>query len=255
MPSRLSTPRPPSRPSSIAVVGADDAVHRRGEQRQLEAVRAEGPGDVDVVGVARPPRGHDRDVVEPVGPPALLASTDLDFHPIQLLRMRRPRLSPLADEKSPSERGLKAAICGARPGNSKVLAMITAVNRRSRSSCRAGRQARCTSTRAQRRSTSTRVEGAGAEVLRRLGAAGDAVGEAIPRRGPLVARRDIARRGTRLPSRPPRSARAARSDLVAAAVGSPADDRRAPAWAGDDRLAGAHLDQPGQAQHAVVRRR
>ena len=35
--------------------GADDAVHRRGEQRELEAVGTEGPGDVDVVGVAGPP--------------------------------------------------------------------------------------------------------------------------------------------------------------------------------------------------------
>ena len=33
----------------------DHTVHRRGQQRQLEAIRTEGPGDVDVVGIARPP--------------------------------------------------------------------------------------------------------------------------------------------------------------------------------------------------------
>jgi hypothetical protein len=34
---------------------ADHAVHRGGEQRQLEPVGAEGPGDVDVVGIAGAP--------------------------------------------------------------------------------------------------------------------------------------------------------------------------------------------------------
>ena len=53
---------------------ADDAVHRRGEQRQLEAVGPQGPGDVDVVGVARASRGHDRDLVEniDIGGPAMI---------------------------------------------------------------------------------------------------------------------------------------------------------------------------------------
>ena len=63
---------------------ADDAVHRRGEERQLEAVGAEVPGDVDVVGVTRPPRGHDRDVVEPVGPTSLLSPSDLNFQLVAL---------------------------------------------------------------------------------------------------------------------------------------------------------------------------
>ena len=80
MPSRLSTPRPPSLPIEAGGLGADDAVHRRGEQRQLEAVRTERPGDVDVVGIARPPRRDDRDVVESVGATTLLAAADLDFH-------------------------------------------------------------------------------------------------------------------------------------------------------------------------------
>ena len=61
-------------------LGRDHAVHRRGEQRQLEAVGPERPRDVDVVGVARAPRGHDRDVVESVGAARLLASADLYFH-------------------------------------------------------------------------------------------------------------------------------------------------------------------------------
>ena len=58
----------------------DDPVHRRGQQRQLEQVRAELPPDVDVLRVAGPPRRNDRDVVEPVGLARLLAEPDLDFH-------------------------------------------------------------------------------------------------------------------------------------------------------------------------------
>ena len=58
----------------------DDAVHRGGEQRELEAVRAERPGDVDVVGVARPARRDDRYVIESIGAARLLASADLDLH-------------------------------------------------------------------------------------------------------------------------------------------------------------------------------
>ena len=49
-------------------------------QRQLELERVDLPRDVDVVGVARPPGGDDRYVVEPVGPPAGLADPDLDLH-------------------------------------------------------------------------------------------------------------------------------------------------------------------------------
>ena len=40
----------------------------------------ERPGDVDVVRVARAPRGHDRDVVEAVASATLLALADLDLH-------------------------------------------------------------------------------------------------------------------------------------------------------------------------------
>ena len=36
-------------------LGRDDAVHRRGQHRQLELVGAELPGDVDVIGVAGAP--------------------------------------------------------------------------------------------------------------------------------------------------------------------------------------------------------
>ena len=35
--------------------GADHTVHRRREERQLEAIRTQVPGDVDVIGVASPP--------------------------------------------------------------------------------------------------------------------------------------------------------------------------------------------------------
>src|SRR4051794_36483299 len=58
----------------------DDAVHRRRKQRQLEAVRTEGPRDVDVVGVPSTTGRDYRDVVEAVCATALLATTDLNFH-------------------------------------------------------------------------------------------------------------------------------------------------------------------------------
>ena len=61
-------------------LGRDDAVEGGRQQRQLEAVGPERPGDVDVVGIARAPRGDDRDVVEAVGPAGLLAASDLYFH-------------------------------------------------------------------------------------------------------------------------------------------------------------------------------
>src|SRR5581483_1481961 len=59
----------------------DDAVHGRRQQGQLQQVRAEPPGDVDVLSVARAPAGHDRDVVEPVRAAGLLAATDLNLQP------------------------------------------------------------------------------------------------------------------------------------------------------------------------------
>src|SRR5205085_7817213 len=66
-------------------------------QRQLELVRPELPGDVDVVGVARAPRGHDRDVVEAVGPTRLLTAANLYFHLCIL--------AVAADEKTPRSAG------------------------------------------------------------------------------------------------------------------------------------------------------
>ncbi len=60
--------------------GRDDAVHRGGHHGQLELVGTELPADVDVVGVARAPGGHDRDVVESVSAAARLAASDLYFH-------------------------------------------------------------------------------------------------------------------------------------------------------------------------------
>src|SRR5213078_3488037 len=75
----------------------DDAVHRRGQQRQLEAVVPQLPGDVDVVGVACAPGGHDRDVVEAVSAAGFLPAADLDLH-FRILGL-------VADEKTPRRRG------------------------------------------------------------------------------------------------------------------------------------------------------
>ena len=95
-------------------LGRDDAVHRRGEHRQLELVGAELPGDVDVVGVARAPRGDDRDVVEAVGPTSLLAASDLDLH--------QRILAVAADEKTPRSRGRRGSAGRLRSGISAVWA-------------------------------------------------------------------------------------------------------------------------------------
>ena len=57
-----------------------NAVHGGGHERQLEAIVAELPGDVDVVGVARATRRDDGDVVESVGSAGLLPAADLNFH-------------------------------------------------------------------------------------------------------------------------------------------------------------------------------
>ncbi len=83
----------------------DDAVHRRSDQRQLEQVRAELPADVDVLRVARAPRGHDRDVVEPVRLACLLPSADLDLHatrPPSMHETQAPSGSPGPKNRSQS---------------------------------------------------------------------------------------------------------------------------------------------------------
>ena len=80
MPSRLSTARPPSLPIDPRRLRRYDAVHRRREQRKLEAIRTQRPRDVDVIGVTRATRGDDGDIIEAVGAARLLASADLNFH-------------------------------------------------------------------------------------------------------------------------------------------------------------------------------
>src|SRR5881394_4333633 len=60
-------------------VGTDHAVHCRRYKRQLKAVRTKVPADVYVVGIAGAARRNDRDVIESVGAPPLLASTDVDL--------------------------------------------------------------------------------------------------------------------------------------------------------------------------------
>ena len=71
---------PPEAADRAGGGGRDDPVHRAGQQRQLEAVVAELPADVDVVRIARAAGGHDCDVVKPVCAPRLLATADLYFH-------------------------------------------------------------------------------------------------------------------------------------------------------------------------------
>ena len=65
---------------------ADHAIHGRAEERQVEAVRIDLPGDVDVLGIAGAPARHDGDVVEPVGLPSRLVDADLDLSHMFALR-------------------------------------------------------------------------------------------------------------------------------------------------------------------------
>ena len=67
-------------PITPAVSGETTPSSAAAEQRQLEPVRTERPGDVDVVRIARPSRRNDRDVVEAVRPTGLLSASDLYFH-------------------------------------------------------------------------------------------------------------------------------------------------------------------------------
>ena len=59
--------------------GAHHPVHGRAEERQVEAVGVDLPGDVDVLGVPGPPARDDGDVVEPVGLTPRLEDADLDL--------------------------------------------------------------------------------------------------------------------------------------------------------------------------------
>ena len=73
-------------------VGRHRAVHRRTEHRQLELVGVDLPGDVDVLGVAGPSRGHDGDVVEAVGLSRRFIDADLNFcHGDLRLRNSNPK--------------------------------------------------------------------------------------------------------------------------------------------------------------------
>ena len=65
---------------------ADGSVHGRPQQRQLETVGVDLPGDVDVLGIPRPPAGDDGDVVQTVGLPPRLEDADLDLSHLFALR-------------------------------------------------------------------------------------------------------------------------------------------------------------------------
>ena len=60
--------------------GRNDAVHRGGQQWQLNQVGTELPADIHVLGVACAPRRHDCNVVKPVGASRLFSSSDFDLH-------------------------------------------------------------------------------------------------------------------------------------------------------------------------------
>src|SRR5690606_18037116 len=77
----------------------DDRVHGSGQERQLEAVGVDLPGDRDLLRVPRTAAGDDGDVVEGVRPAAALAAPDLDLSHVcglSLMRLQRLPVSPTA---------------------------------------------------------------------------------------------------------------------------------------------------------------
>ncbi len=97
----------------------DRRVHGRGHHRQRERVGVDLPGDVDVVGVARPPRRHDRHLIEPVRPPRGLPLADLDLHPCL------PRTDPDMQRRPPASGWAPSLHTGhgiTRPGPPRALA-------------------------------------------------------------------------------------------------------------------------------------
>ena len=119
-------------------VGTDHPVHRRGDQRQVEAVGAEGPADVNVVRVAGAARRNDRDVVESVSAPPFLSSADFDFQ----IGTSRAGVEQSAYTSAGTSKSWTCDL------TEQPLDLVA-------------------------------VDDAGAEVLGRLGAAGDAIGEAL----------------------------------------------------------------------------
>ena len=145
---------------------ADDARPSSGETTPSIAEASSGssnrygpehPGDVDVVGVARPPRRHDRDVVEPVGPPTLLALADLELHQAILDRRRR-RIGRCWRRR----RQLDVDVSTGRPPSGERRATLRRIRRTSGRDARgrlgarvdrAGRSSSATSTSSSSRST------------------------------------------------------------------------------------------------------
>src|SRR5204863_2969825 len=85
--------------------GRHGRVHRRGEHRELEPIGVDLPGDVHVVGVARPPRRNDRDLIEAVRPPSRLPRTDLELHATPPPRLPIAASSPPRRKRETPTRG------------------------------------------------------------------------------------------------------------------------------------------------------
>ena len=173
----------------------DDAVHRGGEQRQLEQVRAELPADVHVLRVARPPGRHDRDVVEPVCLPRLLAPADLDLHRLPPLDAQRPRRFDRLGRKS-----VLAAASQVDGDGTTVLRRLTHCRRARAGPLRPNRSV------VRPRAGSNRP---GADLERRGGAGRDRARAAPPRPSARRAGPRGRRRAGRRRRRPPRPARPA----------------------------------------------
>ena len=163
-------------------IGRDDAVERGREQRQIEAVRTERPGDVDVVGVARAARRNDGDLVESVRPTGLLSASDLYFHCGRVRAVRTDvevaaaTIGPLDASSAPALPDLPgAAVRDSRPVS------------RSRRRARAARLDL-----GEQPVDPTRIDQPGAEMLGRLRPAGDAEAQAVDRRAARIAGGDVA---------------------------------------------------------------
>jgi len=159
----------------------DDAVHRGGEEGEFEQVGPELPADIDILGVARAPARHDRDVIEPVGASRLLAPPYLDLHRVGSLRC----LAPLRQD--PGARVAAAWVSGGvlvSVSNAQRHPMLATGSARSPEGCRRvssglGRCERGDLDQTREALHLARIEHSRLFVLGARGTAGDGVAERI----------------------------------------------------------------------------
>ncbi len=105
----VETGEPAELPDQDGGLRGHPGIHRGRHHRERETVGIDLPADVHVVGVACPPRGDDRHLVEAVGPPGRLPDPDLVLHPDHPRRCRTERETPIREPGWASDRCMGSA--------------------------------------------------------------------------------------------------------------------------------------------------